>query len=107
MTARSAPPPVAYIGARLRAARLDAGMTQADLAKAASVSRPQIANIEAGVTDTPLRVFAAIVSALKADASALLREPVCRQCGDQPPAGFTCNACKASEPPADTEGAEK
>lgn len=93
MTARLAPPPVPYIGARIRAARMNVGMTQADLAKAASISRPQIANIEAGVTDTPLRVFTAIVRALGADASALLREPACQQCADQPPVGFTCNAC--------------
>lgn len=87
--------PIGYVGARLRGARMDAKMTQADLAKAAGVSRPQIANIEAGNTDTPLRVFVAIVRALKVDPAAVLREPTCRACGDLPPNGFTCNACGA------------
>jgi transcriptional regulator with XRE-family HTH domain len=90
-------PPLAYIGARIRAARINAGLTQADLAKAAGVSRPQVANIEAGVTDTPLRVFVAMVAALKLDPTNALREPTCDACGDQPPGGFTCNACGRSE----------
>lgn len=91
--------PIAYIGARIRAARLDAGLTQADLAKAAGISRPQVANIEAGATDTPLRVFVAMIRTLKLDATAALREPICNACGDQPPAGFTCNGCGAGGQP--------
>lgn len=87
--------PLAYVGARIRAARLDAGLTQAELAKSVRISRPQVANIEAGVTDTPLRVFVAILRALRLDPSAVLREPTCAICGDQPPGGFTCNACGA------------
>lgn len=90
--------PLTYIGARIRAARLNAGLTQADIAKAAGISRPQVANIEAGATDTPLRVFVAMVAALKLDPTSVLREPTCTACGDQPPSGFTCNACGVATP---------
>lgn len=89
--------PLTYIGARIRAARLNAGLTQADLAKAASISRPQVANIEAGATDTPLRVFVAMARTLNLDPTAALAEPTCTTCGDQPPNGFTCNTCGRTE----------
>jgi transcriptional regulator with XRE-family HTH domain len=96
MTARQ---PVAFIGARIRAARVAANLTQAQLAKAAEISRPQVANIEGGVSDPSLGAFVAIVRALKLDATTLIRDPACMNCGDDPPRGFACNVCGAGATP--------
>ncbi len=52
------------LGARIREARLQHALTQADLAALAGVSRPSLANIEAGRQNVTILQLASIANAL-------------------------------------------
>ncbi|MGP6159646.1 MAG: helix-turn-helix transcriptional regulator [Vulcanimicrobiaceae bacterium] len=58
--------------ARIRAAREAAGMSQGQLAARAGLSRPSLANIEAGRQSITLKRLAAIASALHKPCSELI-----------------------------------
>lgn len=60
------------IGERVQQARKSRGITQADLATAAGLTRPSITNIEAGTQRTPVHVLVAISQALDVPLLALL-----------------------------------
>jgi transcriptional regulator with XRE-family HTH domain len=60
------------IGAAIREARDEAGITQKELADRAGMSRASIANIEAGRQQFPLHVLYRIARALDVDATRLL-----------------------------------
>ena len=63
---------MALIGENVRACRQRAGMTQAQLAEAADVSTPFIANIESGQKMVSVMTLLAISDALKVSSDALL-----------------------------------
>ncbi|SRR6266700_2273886 len=60
------------LGARIRTARQQAGLTQGDLAAAVDLSRGSIANIERGDQAPPTYRLALIAQALDVDLPALL-----------------------------------
>lgn len=61
------------IGARIRAARLEQKMSQADLAEKAHLCLPQISEVELGKVKMNLYTFIKIVEALQVSADAILR----------------------------------
>jgi transcriptional regulator with XRE-family HTH domain len=52
------------VGARVRELRADRGLTQLRLAERAGISRPSIANVEAGRQNVSLRQLCALAAAL-------------------------------------------
>jgi len=62
------------LGRRIRAAREDAGLTQAELAASISLSRTSVTNIERGRQQILLHTLYDIASALGIDAANLLPE---------------------------------
>jgi transcriptional regulator with XRE-family HTH domain len=60
------------VGRRLRRARLDAGLTQQELAERVELSRASIANIEAGRQQFPLHTLILFARALQIAADQLL-----------------------------------
>jgi DNA-binding XRE family transcriptional regulator len=54
----------AHLGARLRALRLEAGLTQAELARRTGIKRPNIARVEAGRHTPSLETLARLASAI-------------------------------------------
>lgn len=60
------------IGSQLRQRRVDAGLTQAELAERAGLLRTSVTNIEAGRQKAPLHVLYAICAAMKADVRGVL-----------------------------------
>ena len=64
------------VGSRIKAVRISRGMSQADLAVEASVSLPQISNIERGKTGMQLETFVKVAEALQVSADYLLRPDV-------------------------------
>lgn len=63
------------LGLRLRNARARAGMTGADAAEAAGVSRQTISDIERGRTDAKATTLWRLVNAYQCDANDIFREP--------------------------------
>lgn len=61
------------IGARIRTARLEQKMSQADLAEKAHLCLPQISEVELGKVKMNLSTFIKIVEALQVSADAILR----------------------------------
>lgn len=61
-------------GPRVKAARQARGLTQAELASKAELTRSSIANLEAGRQEVPVRVLAAIANALGETVASLLGE---------------------------------
>lgn len=54
----------AKLGQRLAVARCDRGLTQAEVAQMAGISRPQLANIEAGRSFPSVETFAYLCRAI-------------------------------------------
>lgn len=52
------------LGQRLAVARCDRGLTQSDVANTAGISRPQLANIEAGRSFPSVKTFAYLCRAI-------------------------------------------
>jgi transcriptional regulator with XRE-family HTH domain len=63
------------VGRRLRRARLDAGLTQQELAEQVELSRASIANIEAGRQQFPLHALILFARALKVKPASLMPSP--------------------------------
>lgn len=61
------------LGQRIRTARTERGMSQAELADKANVGLPHISDIERGKTHTKVLTFARIAEALQISADDLLR----------------------------------
>lgn len=61
------------IGARIRAARLEQKMSQAELAEKAHLCLPQISEVELGKVKMNLYTFIKIVEALQVSADSILR----------------------------------
>lgn len=64
------------VGSRIREARINRHMSQADLAVKANISLPHISNIEQGKTGMKLESFIRIIEALQVSADSLLRPDV-------------------------------
>ena len=64
------------IGARIRNARIEQKMSQADLAAKASISLPHISSIELGKTKMLLSTFIRVIEALQISADSVLRANV-------------------------------
>ena len=64
------------VGSRIRDARINRRMSQADLAAKANISLPHISNIEKGKTSMKLETFIRIIEALQVSADSLLRPDV-------------------------------
>ncbi len=62
------------IGSRVQAARVDAGMTQQELADRVLLSRPSIANLEGGNQEVPVTRLALIARVLHLDLADLVRD---------------------------------
>jgi transcriptional regulator with XRE-family HTH domain len=60
------------IGARIRALRADRGLTQLRLAERSGISRPSVANVEAGRQNVSLRQLCALALALEVGVEELL-----------------------------------
>jgi transcriptional regulator with XRE-family HTH domain len=60
------------LGVRVRARRAELGLTQAALAALAGISRPSIANVEAGRQNLGLRQLVSLAQALRIELAALL-----------------------------------
>lgn len=61
------------LGQRIKAVRIERGMSQAELAEKANVGLPHISDIERGKTHTKILTFARIAEALQVSADDLLR----------------------------------
>ena len=61
------------IGARIRNARIEQKMSQADLAAKANISLPHISSIELGKTKMLLSTFIRVIEALQISADSVLR----------------------------------
>jgi transcriptional regulator with XRE-family HTH domain len=66
----------ARLGARLRALRLEAGLTQAELARRTGIHRPNIARVEAGRHTPSLETLARLAQAIGVSTSHVLVEDV-------------------------------
>ena len=64
------------VGSRIRDARINRRMSQADLAAKANISLPHISNIGIGKTSMKLETFIRIIEALQVSADSLLRPDV-------------------------------
>ena len=64
------------IGARIRNARIEQKMSQADLAARANISLPHISSIELGKTKMLLSTFIRVIEALQISADSVLRANV-------------------------------
>ncbi|MBK6575373.1 MAG: helix-turn-helix transcriptional regulator [Sandaracinaceae bacterium] len=64
----------ARLGARLRALRLEAGLTQAELARRTGIHRPNIARVEAGRHTPSLETLARLAQAIGVSTSHVLVE---------------------------------
>ncbi len=64
------------IGSRIREIRTKKGMSQAELAEAASISLPHISDIELGKTKMQLSTFIRVCEALQVSSDSLLRADV-------------------------------
>ena len=64
------------IGARIRNARIEQKMSQADLAAKANISLPHISSIELGKTKMLLSTFMRVIEALQSSADSVLRANV-------------------------------
>ena len=64
------------IGARIRNARIEQKMSQADLAAKANISLPHISSIELGKTKMLLSTFIRVIEALQISADSVLRANV-------------------------------
>lgn len=64
------------IGARIRNARIEQKMSQADLAVKANISLPHISSIELGKTKILLSTFIRVIEALQISADSVLRANV-------------------------------
>ena len=83
----------AIFGQRIRHERQRRGWNMRTLsAKTGGVSINTISRAERG-SDLTLSNAIAIAAALGLSLDSLLAEPVCAQCDDRPPEGFTCTAC--------------
>lgn len=67
--------PPYFLAANVNALRTTRGMTQAELAKAAGVAQPRIAEIERGDANPRLSTLARLASALGTGVSELLQPP--------------------------------
>ena len=94
-------PLAAAIVASIRRRREAAGLTQADLAGKAGLSRGHISVLENGKTPgyPSLGLLVCVAGALGCTVTDLLAEPSCGSCLDCPPAGYTCNDCGAGGAP--------
>jgi transcriptional regulator with XRE-family HTH domain len=63
------------VGARVRALRAGRGLTQLRLAERAGISRPSIANVEAGRQNVSLRQLCALADALGVGVEDILAGP--------------------------------
>lgn len=64
------------VGARIRNARIEQKMSQADLAAKANISLPHISSIELGKTKMLLSTFIRVIEALQISADSVLRANV-------------------------------
>ena len=64
------------IGSRIREARINRHMSQADLAVKANISLPHISNIEKGKTSMKLESFIRIIEALQVSADSMIRPDI-------------------------------
>ena len=64
------------IGARIRNARIERKMSQAELAAKANISLPHISSIELGKTKMLLSTFTRVIEALQVSADSILRANV-------------------------------
>ena len=64
------------IGSRIKAARINRGMSQADLAAKANISLPHISDIELGKSNMMIASFARIITALQVSSDSILRPDV-------------------------------
>ncbi|MBX3248300.1 MAG: helix-turn-helix transcriptional regulator [Myxococcales bacterium] len=62
----------ARLGARLRALRLEAGLTQAELARRTGIHRPNIARVEAGRHTPSLETLTRLATAIGVPATRVL-----------------------------------
>ncbi len=60
------------VGRRIRGARGDRGLTQADLAERVGLTRTSVTNLEAGRQRMPLHIFATLADALGVEPAQLL-----------------------------------
>ena len=64
------------IGSRIREARINRHMSQADLAVKANITVPHISNIDKGKTSMKLESFIRIIEALQVSADSMLRPDI-------------------------------
>jgi transcriptional regulator with XRE-family HTH domain len=62
------------VGERVRELRADRGLTQLQLAERSGISRPSIANVEAGRQNVSLRQLCALATALGVEVADLVAE---------------------------------
>ncbi len=62
------------IGARLRAARTDAGLSQEQLAELAGIDRKTVVRLESGTSDARLTVWLRLARAVRVPLADLVRE---------------------------------
>jgi transcriptional regulator with XRE-family HTH domain len=78
-------------GRRIAAARAAQGWNRSELGRLAQVTPGQLMQVERGTRSVHLDSAARIAAAAGITLDGLLGP--CGQCRDDPPAGFTCNAC--------------
>ena len=68
-----------HVGLRIRELRANRGLTQLRLAERSGISRPSVANVEAGRQNVSLRQLCALAAALGVGVNELLATPDDRQ----------------------------
>lgn len=90
--------PAQRFGKRVYATRTDRGWSMRDTGRAAGVNTSAVMRAERG-DEIGLSTAVRIAGVLGISLYSLLQAPACQQCGDRPPAGFTCGACGTGGPP--------
>lgn len=80
---------------RIRRRRGELGWSARQLGDASGVPRSVIANFENLRTTLNVEAYFALVTALRVQPDALMREVACLTCYGLPPEGFSCSSCGA------------
>ena len=91
---RRVDPATAFVAGRVRELRASAGLTGEQVAGAVGWHRSTLVKLETGKRETiTVQELLGLAGVLRVPVTALLPDQGCSTCYENPPPGFTCNAC--------------